>query len=104
MLVAMPWALAAPAALVTTHVRTTEPELPAVNVSWLVVVPAVGVPPMIDQRYVQPACTCTEAVRPIVPAVTKAGADMAGVVGTASTVMAAVKVAATPAPLVTVRV
>jgi hypothetical protein len=57
--------LAVPALFVTVQPSCTEPEPPPVNVIWLVVPPAVIVPPVAVQAYVQPAWVGTEAVKPV---------------------------------------
>ena len=64
-----------PFALVTAAVRTTDPEAPAVNVTFVVAAPAVIVPPVIVQRMVTPPPGFgIEAEFPVDDAVTDVGA------------------------------
>ena len=93
-----------PAALVAIQPSWTDPEAPAVKVIWFVLPPAVIVPPVMVQAYVQPVWVGTEAVRPVALAVTLAGAVMTGIAGGCTTVMRAIWVTAVPTELVTVRV
>ena len=59
---------------VTVTSRWTEPEAPAVKVICAVAAPEVMDPPVIDQAYAAPATGGTEAVRPVAPGSTEAGA------------------------------
>ena len=63
-----------PAPFVTTTLRPTLPDVPAVKVMRFVPAPAVTEPPVTVQMYVAPVCAGTLAVYPAVPAVTMLGA------------------------------
>jgi hypothetical protein len=64
------------AGLVTVQDSVSVAPLPAVNVDALEVCPAVIVPPVIDHEYVLPVWAGTLADKPVLPAVTEAGAVM----------------------------
>jgi len=73
-----------PAALVSVTERETFPEAPAVKVTWLVPCPSVRAPLVTVQAYVEPAWDATEAVMPVAPGRTQAGAVMYGRAGVAT--------------------
>jgi hypothetical protein len=80
-----------PRAFVMATLRTTDPEVPAVNVTFRVVAPAVIVPPVIVQRMViPPPGFGIEAAFPVDDDATDAGAVIsprAGVMPSISAIM-----------------
>jgi hypothetical protein len=107
-LVAVPGALLVPTALPTTQANWTVPDDPAVKLMLVPeVLPWIEPPPLvIVHAYVLPAGSgvWVDAVRPVVPAVTKAGTVIVGVTGAGITVTRAVCVTTLPLEPETLRV
>ena len=80
-IVAVPGAEAHPDEFVSVTESEAVPDAPTLKVIWSVPCPEVIVPFDKDQLKTFPACTGTEAVRPVCPATAEAGAVMTGVAG-----------------------